>query len=57
MYTVHELINELRGFDPESKVRIIHDECDVTYDIECISEDEDPDAAETDTLIIISRTE
>ena len=56
MYTVEELIKVLSGFDPKSKVSIIHDQCDVTYEIECICEDEDPDAPETDTLIIISRT-
>lgn len=57
MYTVEELINILKGFDPKSKVSIVHDQCDVTYQIECVCEDEDPDATEVDTLIVVSRVD
>lgn len=57
MYTVEELINILKGFDPKSKVSIVHDQCDVTYKIECVCEDEDPDATEVDTLIVVSRVD
>ena len=57
MYTVEELIKILSEFDPKSKVSLVHDQCDVTYEIECICEDEDPDATETDTLIVVRRVD
>lgn len=56
MYTVEELMKMLGKFDPKSKVRLVHDQCDVIYEIECICEDEDPDNTEIDTLIVVSRT-
>ena len=57
MYTVEELIKVLEGFDPKSKVSLVHDQCDITYEIECICEDEDSDATETDTLIVVRRVD
>lgn len=57
MYTVEELLEILRNFDPKAKVKLVHDQCDINYNIESICEDEDPEKEQEDVLFILSQEE
>lgn len=57
MYTVEELIQILKDYNPKAKVKLIHDQCDINYNIESICTDEDPDKDLEDVLIVLSQKE